>query len=419
MEKIKNAPEKAEKFMKSGDMFSRAYAVCLHLSQKEKAPYLLNLKTSEGTISVAKRGGVKNDFLIGTQHYQNPIYRLLSYRKIVDKKKIHIYSLNNYALCTGHEAKPPLEFFEKWLKYELKTNGNLLTCGHSESHLILEHVSGTKIQICKKCGERNAFSDLMKYTMVPSFDKEFQLYVELPLDYDYSISIPRQLKNEYFNGKITDSKLINEYEKEMKKHLKENTIFVINNKTFENYSEFLNNFELENDLKEILLAIKPDKGILISTNSQKKLLEILWNDYRSQILNHLGIEDNNEENPERILHDYIANKKKVAILKDLPDFSKAGKIQALLDKLAKEYIVHGRNYVIRSIDNNPQKEHLALAITYGFLKALQAEKGKEWKFKKEEKELGTYLSEYIIKLINEKDRYKENFNNILGVCGIK
>ena len=263
--RFKDDVDKLEKFSNKRELDS-AVAGTLLISHSKKAPYLAVLKLPTGDITYAQRGRADKEKLIASQHFDNPLLRLLGIRDIALKKNLHIYSWDDGFISSGLENKPPKDFINFVLnKTDLKIKNNYVTCNHisddiiknkkeiDSPYLYINWISANvSIGVCKTCAntKTNTIFNITKFMIEPDISNDFSIEIIGQLiKGNKTFNYETEYIDEYLSGKISDLILI---EKNMKN--RENLI-----KDSEEKILILNGKSYGSNIMDFIKALKPNK----------------------------------------------------------------------------------------------------------------------------------------------------------------
>jgi hypothetical protein len=112
--------------------------------------------------------------------------------------------------------------------------------------------------------------------------------------------------------------------------------------------------------------------------------------------------------PSQILREADMERKSKTVLGALPKFKDLGKIGSFADGIARTYKTQGKQEALREIDRHPKSETKLKSVSCGLLMAMNALKGKEWQFTKEELDYGRYLADFACALLDaDPNKYRD------------
>ncbi len=440
-----------KKLAGSGKQFERGYASMLILASETTPIMFASARLPSGDVSYTMRGKVKKETLIGMQHFDDPILRLLAYSEIALKKDIHLYSSAEDITCSGRNPKYPSHLLSETLRttgYSLRKSKGAYQCEHMSEHegqsLKIDIISlGQSIQLCKACTSRkaNLYNELTARVLAKNTGADFDISLEHDLKCisgdNCTISNAgfntSDLMSQYRLGGISDRELLDKYSQLARSSLADlgKPIFVLGNTCYEDdYEAFikaLHPSEIEEIALKRVLKAAPEP-IVLETATPNAVLSLFWDKIgASAIFAVIGDKElakkiyqetrDSGKTPAQILRDAKIQVKSKNVLDSLPTLSGLGKTGKHIDEVARTYKAMGKEETIRLIDK-AGKETRIKSINCGIFKALGAIKGKEWQFTKEELDYGDYLSEFAKALLDSQpDEYKDAVQNLLTASG--
>jgi len=441
-----------------GDQFSRAYAATLLLALDNKAPRLAVAKYPFGDVAYAYRGGVKKENLIGTQYFDDPHLRLMSFVDIVRKKSIHIYSIEDGLLCTGKEDALPKQFIEAapaLLNIVVRKNNGGYSCQHSSSKNeergeVLTHLKirlhDFSILLCSDCAkghESHTMATLSQHILIPNQENSFKIRVVWRprcaktkkcqvCVFDKEISGNKELLEKYISGAISDYQLITECLSENAQALADSRVFVNENNCYgEDVESFIAslkpNTEEENALR--LVLSKTEKGIVGDKISPSKILADNWDEFGEDVLSDIvGDKEMAKEiykktlsmkdNPSQILKEASTSLKQRQILSKLPVYKTLPPTAEFADEVARAYKTGGADETLRQIEKRKTNDVKIKSVAYAFLLYFGKGTDKKWQYSKIEIECAHFLKDYVKQLLeSEPSDYHENLQNVLAASG--
>ena len=447
---MKSNPIALKKLAGSGKQFERGYASMLILASETTPIMFASAKLPSGDVSYTVRGKVKKETLIGFQHFDDPILRLLAYSEIALKKGIHLYSSSEGITCSGRNPKYPIKLLSEIFRisgYSLRKSKGDYQCEHMNEHegqsLNVQILSlDQSVKLCKSCTSRkaNLYTELTGRVLAKDPGADINIILEHDLKCksdECSLSgsnvNTRELLGQYKVGTISDKELLDKYSQLVRDSLANlgKPIFVLGNVCYEDdYQAFidaLNPSEIEElALKRVLKAAS--EPIVLDTATPNAVLSIFWDKIgASAIYAVIGDKElarkiyqesrDSGKKPAQILRDAKIQVKSKNVLDALPDLKNLGKLGKHIDEVARTYKAMGKEETIRLIDKTG-KETKIKSINCGFFKALGAIKGKEWQFSKEELDYGNYLSDFAKALLDSKpEDYIDAVQNLLTASG--
>ncbi len=453
--KIKKIIDKVEKNIDNSKKLEKisnkkgiegAIAGTLLIAESEKAPYLAVAKFSTGDVTYAQRGRADKEKLIASQHFDDPVLRLLGIKDIAHKKDLHVYSWDNGFLSTGQKAKPPKDFVDFVLKKSgFKIKDNIATCCNIKpdsikNKKILEknyiHIhwksAGIYVSVCETCAKKrkNTLFDITKYMLNPNISEEFSIeVVGQVLKKKGSENKPTEHIQDYLSGKLSDYQFIQKNMQHREEMIRDSDEKIL----------VLDGVSYGTDTKRFIDALKPNKyereglNILLETIDEpvifddatpNKVFEKFWEKEGVSIINHL-INDSNlaekfynlDETPSDILELVLKFKERQKILSKLPKYKKLPPLAKFADTVARTYKTFGEKKAIVDLKKRPDTPK-GKSVAYAFLLYFGKGSDKKWQYSNLEIEYGEFLKDYVKKLIEAKpEEYHEKLKELLVSSG--
>jgi len=424
-----------------------ALAGTLLLAISEKAPYLAALTFPTGDVTYALRGKADKEKLIAVQHFDDPIFRLRGIKDLVFKKKLHVYSWENGYVCSGKEAKPPVEFIE-FIKNKIgfpSTNATL-SCPHLNPEIIQkkEYSSLNYLRIdwksaplvvalCENCAKstKNTIFAISKYMLQRNLSEDFTVDVITSVGKhgDARTSQTAAHLQQYFSGDLTDYDFIKQNAKSQEEHVKhtEEKILVLDGVSYgtdvSRFVDALQPNKYEKAALEFILQ-KTQEPLVVSKISPNKLLERYWEHYGAEYLESLIIDKKTAESlyhlddtPSNIVmfaFEYIQRQK---ILSQLPNFGSLPPLASFADSVARTYRAFGEAKAIAEIKKHPDTPK-GKSLAYAFLLSFGKAAERKWKYSKEEIDYGGFLQNHVKKLLDcNPEEYRDTLQELLISSG--
>ncbi len=438
------------KLASSGKQLERGYASMLILANETTPIMFATAGLPSGDVSYTNRGKMNKETLIGFQHFDDPVLRLLAYSEIALKRRIHLYSTEKKILCSGKQASYPEELLREIIRntdYTLRKAGGTYQCEHMSQHegqsLRIDIKSlGISLEICKQCTSRkvNIYNELIERVLARHPEKDFEIFLAHDLkcisgdncSLDSMGINTSQLIGRYRSGSLSDRELLEEHSILTRETLEGlgKTIFVLGNNCFEDdmdaFISALEPSEIEEvALKRMLKAAH--EPIVLDTGTPNAVLSLFWDKIgASAIYAVIGDKElaakiyketkDSGKPPAQILRDAKIQAQSKNVLDSLPEL-KLGTLGKHADEIARTYKAMGKAETIRLIDRSAKGTKMK-SINCGFLKSMNALKGKEWQFTKEELDYGEYLKDFAKALLDsEPSEYREKLQNLLTASG--
>ncbi len=443
--RFKDDVSKLEKLSNKRDL-GGALAGTLLIAHSEKAPYLAVAKYPTGDITYAQRGRADKEKLIAIQHFDNPILRLLGFKDIVLKKRLHVYSWDDGFVSTGLEAKPPGDFIDFLMKKTNLTYKNgIATCGdikreiakkkeiYKKNYLRIYWKSADAIvAICEDCAKssKNTIFNMTKYLLEPNISNDFLIDVVGQVIKQKETGFEQiQKLNEYLSGDLTDIEFIKTNMKYREESIKESgeKILILDGTSYgTDIDQFIkalkpNKFEKEG-LERILEQIQ--EPVILDNVTPNKVLEKFWKDYGLSVINSI-IDDkvmaekffSLHDTPSDILELVFNYRERQQILSQLPKYKSLPPLAKFADNVVRTYKTFGEKEALAEIKKRSDDPKIK-SISYAFLLVFGKAKDKKWQYSEVEIEYGDFLKDHAKKLLDsEPKKYHKALKELLSASG--
>ncbi len=444
MSRFKGDPDRLISLAGWGDQLVRAYAATISLAAAGQIPYLAVMKLPVGDVSYAVRGKVEKEKLIGVQYFDDPDLRLLAFWDIARRDDLHLYSSTNKFSCSSEGPSAPAEYVEEMLDSAPYKIGNECTCGHPASTTKLTITwksTGKTISVCRDClTDENLLHHLSSGIAARDPTDDFEVGVEYslecrsdcqgcPVEEDFRMSAA--LKERYASGQIGDRALADGFVEERTSDLRRSnrTILVVGQDCYgSEIDSFLSRIRGTDAEKKALRGLLETKDVAIVSGSDQagKILADLWTGHSRALLEQVAskvvvdsiLKQQPNLAPSQLILEAARLESAKGIHSSLPTYSKLGEVGRYADRMARIYKTEGRAAVARAIEKERQLDHRMRAVSYAFLTLAGEADAKSWQFSKEEKDFGTYLSQFAIRLAEgEGDEYNEALEVLVMASG--
>ena len=297
-----------KKLAGSGKQLERGYAAMLILAAETTPIMFASARLPSGDVSYTVRGKAKKETLIGMQHFDDPVLRLLAYSEIALKKDIHLYSSDANISCTGRNPKYPPALLSEILRtsgYSLRKIQHTYQCEHMAEHegqsLNIEIISlGQSIQLCKACTSRkaNLYTELTGRVLAKNTNSDFDISLEHDLKCisgdDCTVSNAgfntSDLMSQYRLGGMSDRELLDKYSQLARDSLASlgKPIFVLGNTCYEDdiqaFIKALKPSEIEEIALKRVLKAAPEP-IVLDTATPNAVLSLFWDKIGASAIN--------------------------------------------------------------------------------------------------------------------------------------
>ena len=450
--KSKEDPRKLEKLAAKGDKLARAYAATIGLAHEKKAPYLASAKYPRGTAMFALRGKTSREKLIGVQHYDSPLWRVLSVLDLVKKRHLHFYSYGDNFVCTGRTPKPPSDYIKIAARAVGATEEDERGhhCPHDPertNHVEYSWVGADKtVFLCDACATRtkNVLSKLAEGMAVPSVLDNIEVSIKRPLNMEpgatgceglLDLPIDRGLLDDYSSGKIGDRELIDKHVEDIENELARKTtkVFVKGERCFgDDLDTFVSAMTSDPLEARALKGLLRDVGhpvVAGSGDTVNKLMASYWVDHGKKALRAVVSEgiadryfDDGDEavkSPMKIIRRAAKKSEHEAVDSKMPRYDGLGTYGRFVDKVARAYKSGGAAAASTIIEADDSTDHRKRSIMHAFDLSFGITT-RAWRLTDEEKEFGKHLEKFATRLTRSKgqDEHHSAFVAFLREAGV-
>ncbi len=397
-----------DKFTKNADQFLSGLSETYRIMESDSAPIFGMLKTPYGSIEYAKRGVTDDTVLVGIQHYDNPLWRMLAFSSLAKTKGARVYSSTNFYIGSCKNTSPGKGFFEDCLKDEgiqYQEEDDTIVLPGTGRFMEVLHLGTVKFRFYDN-STTNLVHSLLRHMITPDIGRDFSFRS----DYlsDLVSDIPSQSLTMYFSGKINDRTFLREVNEFRINEAVKRRFFIVGEKGYTSIAEFVTENEFkyvpENLITEALENY--GKGIYMEAFSERKVLETIWPASSSLIMKGLfpDLSDSDikalKGSPTDQI-DSVSEKSRIAEIKsDIEVKAWSPDSQYLIDVI-KDYFTLGREKALRDAEKTSGKSHVRKAIFYTFLDCLGEAKNREWQFNDTERDLSWKIKPYISRILEK------------------
>lgn len=441
------------KLAKSGKQLERGYAAMLLIAQEEKPIMFVTAKLPGLDVSLAPRGKVKKEVLIGLQHFDDEELRLLAYSEMI-KKKVHLYSSSESLFCTGLKPHYPDDLMAEVLRatgYSLRLHDNSYKCSHlaeGGTHSAVLRIgilsADRTVELCHGCAsdKKNLYVALAGRVLCREPDADFFVKMEQKMNCakgdNCALASQRPetsgMLASYRSGELSDRALLDSYSKARRRALSDASgrVLVIGDRCFEEDSQAfigaLKPSEVERKALTYVLSKSTDP-VVADTATVSAILSQFWDKNGQAIIfsvtgdqelarKFYAESQRSEKSPSQVLREADAESKRRNVLASLPTYKALGKIGSFSDEVARQFRAHGKAETLRIIEKGDKNDTKIKSVSCGFYLALDSLKGKEWLFTKEELDYGKYLATFAKSLLIAKpENYTEKLQSLLTASG--
>lgn len=397
-----------DRFSKTADQFLSGISETYRIMDSDSAPIFGMLKTQYGSVEYAKRGTTDENVLVGIQHYDNPLWRMLAFSSLAKTKGVRVYSSTNHYLGSCKNSSPGTEFFKDVLKDENiqfeEDDGDIVIPG-SGHYVDIMHLNTVRFRVYEN-SSYNLLHSLLRHMITPDIGADFSFksdYLEELLQ-----DIPQQALTMYVSGKMNDRTFIREIRDFRVSEAVKRGYYVIGTTGYTTTEEFVEANDFKYVPEEILVEGLNDyrKGIYMDTFSERKVLETIWSVSGKGILKAMfpDLEDSvisslRGSPVDQI--DGIVERARVANIKSDIEFKAWSPDSQFLIDILKSYFTHGKEKAIRDAEKASGGSNVKKAIFYTILDCLGEAKNREWQFTDTERDLSWKIKPYVSRILEK------------------
>ena len=395
-----------DKFTKAADQFLSGLSETYRIMESDSAPIFGMLKTPYGSTEYAKRGVTDDTVLVGIQHYDNPLWRMLAFSSLAKTKGARVYSSTNFYIGSCKNTSPGKRFFEDCLKDEgiqFQEEDDTIVLPGTGRFMEVLHLGTVKFRFYDN-STTNLVHSLLRHMITPDIGRDFSFKSDFLSD--MVSDIPPQSLTMYFSGKINDRTFLREVNEYRINEAVKRGFFIVGEKGFRSIADFVT----ENEFKYVPESLISEalenfgKGIYMEAFSERKVLETIWASSGSLIMKGLFPDLSDSElkslkgSPTDQI-DSVSERSRIAEIKsDIEVKAWSPDSQYLIDVI-KDYFTLGREKALREAEKTSGKSHVRKAIFYTFLDCLGEAKNREWQFNDTERDLSWKIKPYISRIL--------------------
>ena len=395
-----------DKYTKAADQFLSGLSETYRIMESDSATIFGMLKTPYGSTEYAKRGVTDDTVLVGIQHYDNPLWRMLAFSSLAKTKGARVYSSTNFYIGSCKNTSPGKRFFEDCLKDEgiqFQEEDDTIVLPGTGRFMEVLHLGTVKFRFYDN-STTNLVHSLLRHMITPDIGRDFSFKSDFLSD--MVSDIPPQSLTMYFSGKINDRTFLREVNEYRINEAVKRGFFIVGEKGFRSIADFVT----ENEFKYVPESLISEalenfgKGIYMEAFSERKVLETIWASSGSLIMKGLFPDLSDSElkslkgSPTDQI-DSVSERSRIAEIKsDIEVKAWSPDSQYLIDVI-KDYFTLGREKALREAEKTSGKSHVRKAIFYTFLDCLGEAKNREWQFNDTERDLSWKIKPYISRIL--------------------
>lgn len=397
-----------DKFSKTTDQFLSGISETYRILDSDSAPIFGMMKTPYGSIEYAKRGNTDENVLVGIQHYDSPIWRMLAFSSLVKSKGVRVYSSTNYYIGSCRNSSPGLDFFKDVLKDENikfeEKDGEIEIPG-SGHYIEVLHLNTVLFRFYEN-SSYNLLHSLLKHMLTPDIGADFSFKSDFLSE--IVSDIPQQALNIYISGKMNDRTFIREVKDYRVSEAIKRGYYVVGNTSYTSPEDFISNNDFKYVNSEILVEAlnRFGKGLYMDSFSERKVLESIWSVSGKYILGELfpDLDDSAlsslKGSPIDQIEGVLEQTRIAGIKSDIEFKAWSPDSQFLIDVL-KTYFTLGKERAIREAEKSSGGSNVKKAIFYTLLDCLGEAKNREWQFTDTERDLSWKIKPYVSNILEK------------------
>jgi len=438
-----------------GEPLVRSYAGLLKFYLEPSNPVVVSFPLPDGEASYAPLARAPKETEVAVQQSDDPGRLLLGY---VDwaRKGFHFFAGRKTLWCSGRSPTPPAEFRAERvadLPYRLieEPAKHLFLCPHLKENEPRPYLevgwpgAETAFRVCRRCAkpERHLLASVSDGAAVPDPSTEF------PVDVVWNVrcqggpecvharlpELPRPLKKRYELGRLSDSQLIDAYADEIRPRIEGTSrpTYVAGGVCYgSNAAGFLEALDATAiERRAVARALEDVRGYFeVDEPSASRALERLWPEH-SEVIVRTIVADPTEARrmideargaPGRVAEILKRAQRRTEerhVLEELPRYRRLAREAAWVDRIAREYRVHGNSAAERTILQSLPQEGKERGLAFGLLSALGRGSAHAWQFSKTEQEFGSALADRARStLAAPAERYHAALDALLQAAGV-
>lgn len=422
---------KLARYANRGNELAKAYAATLLLTHVDKIPYVAELRLPTGSIPYVIRGKAKPFYLAGLQNHDDRANRLVAYFPWARKRRMHFFSADRGVVCTGRDPKPPADFVvEEMDELDLSEKApGVYACEHGGAGpgrdvLVLHwRTAGVRAERCSQCaGKDNTLLTLMRHMAGPGLLKAFDVEAHLaPVAQPDGTTLPvvpplpAEAREAYYRGAATDAQLLDAARSVRALAFRSlgRRAYVAGERSFGDDAQAFLTALSPNAAEERALraGLERNQGpVVLDKASTARALAFLWPEHGLAMLEAAAGGD--AEAAKRLHKEKVTPEEAGDLVRragregtaraatqGLPRYGRLPGAAATADLVARAYRTKGREAALRAAEERAGAGQ-ARAVTFAFLRALDAAKGQEWRFTPEDQQVAEALAPHVRALLD-------------------
>jgi len=424
---------------RGGKPIPRALAASLAMVEKGEMKGMAQFPMGDRAYHYAPVPGVPPKALLGVQNARIPGLRLMALSLVSGRKRYVVYAWEE-GTAARRPGEPAPEGFvadlSRGLRYELRKGKGGWACAHAADtpHLALRLPGGAAVRVCVRCARDNenvavhvgnrVLPPAGQRPLEPLFFPRLQC-TEKECSIPESWELDKARGEAYARGEVSDRAVATRELGRLAERIEARKVFTAAGRCYEDDAKaFVAALAGTAAERKALLAVLPKAGgVQLAEATAAKLLEVLWPKHGRAALSAVAGKEEADRllaampkaTPQQIVSAADQGRRSSEILAKLPSLGKLPPLAALVDSAVRAHRT-GDEGAVRILEAG--KDHRTKAVRWGFLLALGREKGAEWQFTTEERELGAFLRDKVPPLLQaEGDAYRASLQEILTLSG--
>lgn len=407
LESLQNS-QSFDKYSKAADQILSGLSETRRIMELETDIVFGMLKTPFGSIEYAKRGTTDDSVLAGLQHYDNPLWRMLTFSSLAKTKGVRVYSSSSFFIGSCKNSSPGVDFFKSVLEDENipfeEKDGDLEIPGQGHSMEIL-HLGTVKFRFFEN-SSYNLVGAIMKHIMTPDIGTDFSFKSDYLEDIIPEIS-PAAISG-YMSGTMSDRAFLKEVKKYRESEAMRKGYYIVGDRGYTSPEDFVgdNSFSYVPDNIVIDALNTYGKGIKMETFSERKVLEAVWPESRIEILEALypDVDPSTFKSMKGSPVDQIESIRENSRIEEIKSGIEieawSPDSQYLVD-IINSYFTMGKNRALRDAEKGMGNSNAKKAVFYAFLDCIGETKNREWQFTDTERDLSLKIKPHLSRILEE------------------
>ncbi len=412
---------------------AKAYAGTISVEAAGKIPLLATAMIAGERVPYVVRGAVRNQLLIGMQHYDDPKIRLMLYNDLIRSERLHLYSWGENIVCSDAPNMPEDYIYDTWWESPYEFPDDDVDCGHegAASLNIKIKSADVTIHICNDCAKNvSTLAFIVSRMCAANVLDDVEVTVRHAYHTtggDNEVPVTENDLKEYMVGKITDRGLIDKVRREKLGELSEgdSVTLVVGDRNYgDDVPKFLADLEGDDQQKKLITAFLERKPCAIiiraprTADAISSLWDIDWHLLVELITSKDFADRNYTERPRQPAQEVLIKARRDFIsedvVKSLPEFFKPGQVTRVADALAKAGKVGGLPMMEDELTRCVLKDSKSKSVAAAFFYATDASAAPKLTLSAEEADFAKFLIPFARKVLDaDGNSYRDEMNTLL------